>query len=182
MSLLALILAASATAYAACPGHDSLKKADDVRWSRGETALARHIELRRTLGAVPPGPAPRVLLWAEGGDLETTTFSIVATRRADGIWTTDGVGQSRSWAPGASPEVTEKFHRELTSEQGRSLDRAIAEPCLLNGPTNLNDGNIVAGGLYETLEIDLRHRHWIGSWHGLITPQQNAVFDLIGKH
>jgi hypothetical protein len=167
-------------AYAACPGQDVLKRAE-VRWATPLRSLIdAHRTLRKQLGAVVPEGERRILWYANGGDLETTTFSVVAVRGANGRWHVTGVGRSQIRIQGAAPTPMARLDRELSAEESLRLDRMLADPCLYAGPRSLRDPNIVAGGLIHTLEVETPEHRWIGSWWGLPTLQEKALSDLIG--
>lgn len=170
-------------AYAACPGAGALlATASHLSWQQPATLLARHQALRADMGMPPVPDAPiRILWWGKGGDLGTTTFSIVATRTAAGAWHVDGAGQSVIWVAGAKPTPIRRIDRVLDADEGRTLDRLIADPCLRQGPTFTDDPRIVAGGLFNQLEIEQAGGSWRGGWHGTATPQVSAIADLLAR-
>jgi hypothetical protein len=190
MTLLLALLALAATApdaaadpakaYRACPGQDVLQKAANVGWRPAASQLQAHRELRTKLKApLPEGPR-RILWFASGGDLATTTFSVVVVREAGGLWHSTAVGQNQIWIKDTPPTVLPPMDRVLTAEDSRRLDALLADPCLYAGPTFLRDPNIVAGGLSSTLEIEAPEHRWIGTWHVLPTKQEADIIALIG--
>ena len=166
--------------YSVCPGQDILKKASDISWGKVESMLAKHETLRRDYHALIPTGTARILWYAEGGDLETTRFSVIAVRDAQGLWHSSGVGESVAWIQGAKPTPMNPLSRDLTAEESRALDKLLEDPCLYAEPTFLNDPTVVAGGLFSTLEVEIPGNQWRGSWHVLPTKQESAVIDLIG--
>jgi hypothetical protein len=188
IGLLALAAAAGATpaqaereqAYAACPGQDVLKRAANVRWNdRLTTLIEAHRTLRTKLKAAVPEGSSRILWYANGGDLVTATFSVIAVRNAQGRWHVSAVGQTQAWLPDAKAVPMPPIDRDLSEPEGRSLDRLIDDPCLYVGPTFLRDPDLV-GGVVSTMEVETPHRRWIGSWWGLPTAQEKSVIDVIG--
>ena len=169
--------------YARCAGAERiLAEGGHLSWAPVTTAIDRHRKLRAELKASPPPErAPRILWYASGGDLATTSFSIVASRDPGGLWHVDGVGESQIWLPNAKPTVTPPIARTLTAEDSRSLDALLADPCLEIGPTFVDNPRVVAGGLFATLEIDLPGHRWAGAWHGMTTPQEQAILEMIGR-
>jgi hypothetical protein len=172
--------AASPDAYRSCPGSDALAKATRLSWDQGKGVLDEHRAFRAKMGVPLPPGSPRVLWFATGGELATTTFSVTAGRRPDGLWHVDGVGRSQVWIQGAPPTDMPRMDRMLSADDSRALDHAIADRCLRDGPRCQDNPNIVAGGLYETLEIETPDGRWVGAWHGAATPQETAVTGLIG--
>jgi hypothetical protein len=168
--------------YQACPGQDVLARAANVGWGRTETLIAAHRTLRDALHVLMPEGTTRILWYANGGDLATTTFSVIAVRGAGGRWHIDGVGQTLIWIQGAQPTPLPRFERELSAEESLRLDHLLDDPYLYAGPTFLRDPNIMAGGLFSTLEVETPRRRWIGAWHVLPTRQESEVLEMIGQH
>jgi hypothetical protein len=165
--------------YRACPGHELLQHAAGVTWRAGRSLIEAHRRLRATLHAALPEGESRILWYANGGDLATTTFSVVAVRRADGRWHVDGVGQNQIWLPNVPPTLFSPLGRDLSAEESARLDALLEDPCLYGGPTDLADLSFV-GGLSATLEIETPHHRWIGGWLASPTPQERAITDLLG--
>jgi hypothetical protein len=178
--VLTLLAAPDALAYQACHGHELLARATDVSWTSMSTATEEHRKLREQLHVLMPTSPYRVMWYAQGGDLATTTFSVIATRRDDGVWHTNAVGQSQVWIQGAAPTLLPTIDRDLSAADSRKLDAALRDPCLYAAPTFLNDPAIVAGGLFATLEVEVPGKSWRGGGHGFVAPQVQAVTDLIG--
>ncbi len=168
-------------AYRKCPGNDILASAVDVAWSPQESAIARHREFRAKKGLTVPEGETRILWFASGGDLGTTTFSVTAVRRQDGIWHVDGVGETQIWIKDTPPTPMPPLNKDLSLADSRALDGMIADRCLLRGPTFQRDPHIVAGGLISTLEIETPKHRWIGGWWGDWTPQEGAITNLLGR-
>jgi len=172
----------SAKAYAECPGSEGLASAADVQWTPAKSALTDHQSFRRSLGLKVPKGQPRILWYGNGGDLATTTISVVAVRKLDGIWHVDGVGQSQIWIKGAKPDRLPTIDRDLDVAASRKLDLLIVDPCLVSGPTFQRNPNIAAGGLINTLEVETSAGHWVGGWWGAPTAQEEAITKLIGTN
>lgn len=171
---------ANEKAFARCAESSRLDSAADVKWEPAKTALQDHEIFRRSLGLTVPDGRPRILWYGNGGDLETTTISVIVVRKPDGIWHIDGVGQSQIWIKDAKPSRLPNIDRDLSAADSRKLDAMIADPCLTKGPTFQRDPNIAAGGMINTLEVETAGGHWIGGWWGAPTAQEKAVIDLIG--
>lgn len=167
-------------AFARCTESSRLGSAADVKWEPADSALRDHEIFRRSLGLTIPDGRPRILWYGNGGDLETTTISVIVVRNPAGIWHIDGVGQSQIWIKGAKPSRLPNIDRDLSAEDSRKLDTLIADPCLTGGPTFQRNPNIAAGGMINTLEVETADGHWIGGWWGAPTAQEQAVIDIIG--
>jgi hypothetical protein len=167
--------------YQACPGQDVLQRAADVEWRRTDSLIEAHRSLRAAHHLPLPEGSTRILWYANGGDLATTTFSVVAVRSGEGRWHVDGVGQTQIWIQGAQPTPMPRLKRDLDAEESRRLDALLEDPCLYAGPTFLRDPTIIAGGLFGTLEIETPARRWIGTWIALPTRQENDVLQMIGR-
>lgn len=181
-ALCGLLTAGPATAdqkaYQKCIGAGVLPDGDTISWTAAKSALPQHLALRASLKAPMLEGQHRILRYASGGDLSTTTYSLVAVRAADGKWIVDTVGQSRIWIKGAIPTPIAPSHRTLSAEDSRKVDAALENPCLYTGPTFQNDPHVV-GGLYNTLEVETPRHRWVGGWHGWRTPEEDAITQLI---
>jgi hypothetical protein len=170
--------------YTTCAGAaDVLTKGSHLSWKQPSSDIAEHRKLRDELKAAPPPETgPRILWFANGGDLATTSFSVVATRDSGGLWRVDGVGQSRVWIADAKPTIMPPIGRTFSEDESREIDALIADPCLTAQPTFLDDPRIAAGGLYHQLEIEGSGHDWRGGWHGMPTTIEDRITTILGKH
>src|ERR1700760_878931 len=99
--------------YQNCPGQDVLERAANVEWGTPSSRIEAHRAFRAQLHVDMPEGAARILWYATGGDLATTTFSVVAVRRADGVWHVNGIGQTVAWIQGAKPTPMPRLDRDL---------------------------------------------------------------------
>ncbi|MBA2935709.1 hypothetical protein HZF05_16620 [Sphingomonas sp. CGMCC 1.13654] len=170
--------------YASCAGApDMLAKGSHLSWKLPSSDIKGHRKLRDALRASPPPETgPRILWFANGGDLATTTFSVVATRDSAGWWRVDGVGSTRVWIADAKPTIMPTIGRTLSEAESREIDALIADPCLTAQPTFVDDPRIAAGGLYHQLEIEGAGHDWRGGWHGMPTVIEDRITTILGKH
>jgi hypothetical protein len=127
-----------------------------------------------------PEGSSRILFFSSGVHHTHVSFSVVAVRDAQGKWRTSGIGEEGPGLLRIEPRPLNALERELSPEESRALDGRLADRCLYASPTFQRNPNIVAGGAVQTMEIETPGRRWISSWHGVRTPQQEAVIDLIG--
>jgi hypothetical protein len=158
-----------------------LGKATDVSWKAQPSQLSEHVALRNHLGAAMPVGTARIMLWSQGTHHTSVRYSVVTVRNAEGMWHTNAVGEEGPGLLPIEPHPMQVLDRALTTEQGKALDQALADPCLYASPTFERDPGIVAGGAVQTLEIDLSGRKWIGSWFGMRTQQEEKIVGLIAQ-
>lgn len=167
--------------FAGCPGKAQLLKMVGVSWDPRPTKWQDHKALREHLHTpIPEGPT-RILFWSFGVHHTSVSFSVIAVRNAQGQWHTNGVGEEGPGLLQIAPRPWGALDRDLSVAQGRKLDHLLADPCLYASPRYQRDPAIVAGGAEQTLEIESAEHHWIGSWFGARTPQEEAVVESISE-
>lgn len=165
--------------FASCPGADALATATDVSWAPQTSRLAEHRALRTRMKIPLPEGTSRILFWSSGTHHTSFDFSVIAVRDAQGRWRTSGIGEQGPGLPSIAPRPPLTLERDLSVDEGRALDRALADPCLYASPTYQRNPGIVAGSAVQTMEIETPQRRWTGSWVGIRTPQQASVVNLI---
>ena len=171
--------APSASPSAQCPAGNVPTDAVTVDWhQRVDSALAQHEELRRAWNAGIPEGASRVLMYYKGGDLATTRVSLIAVRKADGIWHTNEIGDSVIWVAGAKPQPIPTTDRDLSAADSKRVDQLLDDPCLNAGPAFL--GRPAVGVGPTTLEVETPARHWRAAWAGTFSPQEEEIVKLLG--
>jgi len=75
-----------------------------------------------------PTSPEHITIYAEGGHLETTRISIVATRAPDGRWRSDAIGRSKIWVESATPSDMPRVTRALSAEDSRKIDALLKRP------------------------------------------------------
>ena len=92
------------------------------------SGIAPHRALRQELGVALPEAPTRVLMYSEGGHLQTTRMSIVAVRDATGRWSTDAVGTSWVWTMNVPPRDMPHLTRVLPAADGHAVDALLRNP------------------------------------------------------
>ncbi len=121
------------------------------------------------------------MLWSSGMHHTSVQYSVIAVRDAAGAWHTNAVGEEGPGLLAIEPQPMEVLDRTLSSEEGRALDRALADPCLYRSPTFQSDPRIAAGGATQTVEVVSPSRKWVASWFGVRTPQEQTIVDMIAN-
>lgn len=104
-----------------------------ANWTPVPDLRAEHLALWRRLGAEIPQAESQVLIFNTAAHHTTLTWSLVASRGNDGRWRVEQIGEETSSLLRIEPRPF-RSRWDLTDEQGRDLDRLLADPCLSAEP------------------------------------------------
>lgn len=128
-------------------GEAKFISAPDDDWAPVTSAEAKHATLRQSIKEPMPVARSKVTIYAVGGDLATTEFSVILTRSADGTWNGTAVGQSKIWIGGAKPSIMPRRAWTLSEVKGRRLDALLADRCFYAEPNNFYRSEVSAVGV-----------------------------------
>lgn len=167
--------------YRTCAGASLLRKATDVSWRPAESMIEEHRGLRKRLGLDFPEEGERVFFHSTATHHTSVQFTVVAARRADGLWHVDEAGEE---GPGLLQiPVRPLPHKsyDLSASESRRVDALLENPCLGAAPRFLRDPDIMSGGAFQTLDIVTAKRRLTLSWFGLRTREEERLVRLIAK-
>lgn len=144
-------------------------KAPDEDWTSVSSVEDKHAALRTSLNEPMPISRSVISIHAVGGDLETTEFSVIVTRGANGAWSGTAVGQSTIWVKGAKPSIMPRKAWTLPDDKGQRLDQILSNKCFYAEPTTFYRNEVPAVGV---LFMDVETR----------TPNHQKQFSYKGGH
>lgn len=124
-----------------------LSKAPDEDWTPVSSVKDKHAALRALLNEPMPVSRSLISIYAIGGDLETTKFSVILARGPNGAWSGTAVGQSKIWVEGAKPSIMPRKAWTLPDDKGRRLDQILADKCFYAEPTTFHRKEVPAVGV-----------------------------------
>lgn len=130
-----------------------LSKSPDEDWTPVSGVESKHAALRALLKEPMPVSRSVISIYAIGGDLETTEFSVILARGANGAWSGTAVGQSKIWVEGAKPSIMPRRAWTLPDDKGRRLDQILSGKCFYAEPTAFHRKEVPAvGALFMDVE------------------------------
>ena len=140
----------------------------DTAWQPTQDAVQEHKVLRQALGEAMPAAPTMIRVFASGGDLATTAFSIILVRGHNGLWRGTAAGRNQIWIQDAPPTIFPRKEWTLSAKNGRRLDTIIHDRCLYAEPANFYDRKMAppVGALAYRLDI--------------VTPSQRRSVSFFG--
>lgn len=152
-----------------CEASEELIGQPDKAWEGPKSALAEHEALRSVLNEPMPESPTRVLVFASGGHLATTQFSVVLEREDDGQWHGTAAGRSRIWVENAPYAPMDRKAWTLSAEKAERLDALLKGRCLYAEPSqfsSISSGPPPRGAMAMHLDI--------------VTPEQRRSAAFLG--
>ncbi|HEX4737035.1 MAG TPA: hypothetical protein VH331_05695 [Allosphingosinicella sp.] len=169
---------AAESAFRACPGGETLANTITMSWTPLTGAIVRHRAIRERQHLDFPESGDRILLHSLTMDRATAERSVVASRRADGVWHVDEAGQDLSRYPvGALPHKA----YDLSVEESRHVDALLEDPCLYASPRFIMPKKPSASGAAQRLEIVTSEHQAVLGWFSERTPAEDALVKLIAR-
>lgn len=105
------------------------------------TRVDKHQQLRAELGEPMPSAPTMIFLYAAGGHLATSEYSIIAYRSSEGTWSGTAVGRSKVWIEGASFRPMSKREWVFGDDAAQRLDHILDDGCFYAEPKTFDGGS-----------------------------------------
>jgi len=163
-------------------GNDEVQfmSAPDDDWTPIAGAGDRHATFRGSLKEPIPASQSTVSIYAVGGDLATTEFSVILTRDGGGVWSGTAVGQTKIWIEGAKPSLMPRKAWVLSDVKGRRLDEVLTDRCFYAEPTSFHNKQAPGiGVLFTSVDVETpghqRHFFYKGGQVGGLSKELTTL-------